>query len=158
MITPFPIVLELDNNALQVVTAEQLSKLQLPDPETGERFEPHFLLNQNFFTDKIMADHTIIGTSISNGQAIHIPTNYTAQINGKQLNSISQEITVSYSTGSDEDQIITSIYTASESQYIPRTQYLKNVLIWKTIFMNGMTLSLILSFIICKRLMKKRST
>ncbi len=155
MITPFPIALQLDSGAIQVVNAEQLQKLQLPDPQQQSKMTPHYLLNSDFFTNDIMPLQSILGTSITNGQTIHIPTNYTAQVSAKQLEPSRQEITITYVDGGVEDQVITTIYDAGPTSITAKSQFVKQLLIWKTIFMNGMTLSLILSFVVCKRRMKR---
>jgi hypothetical protein len=153
---PFPVVLEPTKGILQVVTAEQLLKLQLPDPETGQKMVPDYILNNDLFTDNNMIPQTIIGKSITNGSSIHIPTDYSAQVSARQINKTAQEITVVFATKAEEDQIITVTYTARPNQYIPLSQTIKNILIWKTIFMNGMMLSVILPFAICRYLMKKK--
>ncbi len=156
MITPFPVALELKSQELQVVNAEQLQKLQLPDPETNKRMKPSFLLSDRFFVDGEMETHSIVGASITNGNAITIPTDYSAQVSGRILDDMTQEIIIVYGDKAEEDQIITAIYTANADQYFPQTQYIKNILVWKTIFMNGMTASLILPFIICKFIVKRK--
>lgn len=152
---PLPVVIALPGNLLQVVTPQQLVKLQLPDPETKQKLKPRFLLDDSFFNAGKMARKSLIGTSISNGNAIHIPSNYSAQISAIQLDDTSQEITVTYISGAEEDQLITSIYMAGLNQYTPRIKYVKNVLIWKSIFMNGMMLSLVAAFLIAQRFRKK---
>lgn len=157
MTTPFPVALELPDGALQVVTPEQLDKVQLPDPESGIKMKPQFLLSSGRFTDGMMKQQSITGTSISNGQAIHIPTNYSAQIQAEVLDQANQLITLIYASGSEEDQIITAIYTANQDGYTPKTQYVKNVLIWKSIFMNGMMASLIMAFILCQVITKRKA-
>ena len=156
MVSTFPIVLELDNNVLQVVTPEQLMKLQLPDPETQQKMVPQFLLSKEFFIDHIMAAQTIIGKSITNGNIIHIPTNYSAQVQGRQINKTTQEISIIFGTKAEEDYLITVTYIVQDGQYTPQTQTIKNILIWKTIFMNGMMFSVILPFLLCQWLMKKK--
>ena len=158
MITPFPVALQLPDNTQQVVTHAQLGKLQLPDPETGQRLIPLFLLDPSHFSKGTMATKTIIGTSITNGQTILIPTNYSAKIEAKQIDPNSQQITLTYTTGADEDQLITAIYTASRDQYTPTLQYVKNILVWKSIFMNGMMISLIAAFIITRKFGAKKKT
>ncbi|MDA3970896.1 MAG: hypothetical protein PF442_06075 [Desulfobulbaceae bacterium] len=154
MITPFPAALQLDTGELQVATAEQLQKLQLPDPGNATRMVPDYLLNGDFFKNGIMAPKAITGKSITNGHSIHIPTDYTAQISGIQLDSTTQEITLTYVNNAEEDQIITTIYDATQTEITPKVQFIKQVLTWKAVFMNGMMLSLILAFLICKRRMK----
>lgn len=157
MVTPFPVAMELSPDLVQVVTQEQLQKLQLPDPETGDRLAPKFDLAQRHFINGVMSPYAIVGTSITNGNNIHIPTNYSAEISGKLMDGQGQKITLTYSSRADEDQIITAIYTVQNNETIPKTQYVKNVLIWKSIFMNGMMLSLILAFVICKLIVKRRN-
>jgi hypothetical protein len=157
MITPFPVAMELSPDIVQVVTDEQLAKLQLPDPETGNRLIPRFNLAERHFINGVMPPYAIVGTSITNGNNIHIPTNYSAEINGTLVDGQGQEITLIYSSGENEDQIITAIYTVRNNETIPQKQYVKNVLIWKSIFMNGMMLSLILAFVICKQIVKRRT-
>ncbi len=154
-IDPIPVVITLPGNLLQVVTPEQLIKLQLPDPETGQKLKPRFLLDDSFFSAGKMAIKPIIGSSISNGGAIHIPSKYSAQISAMQLDDTSQEITVTYTSKASEDQVVTSIYIASLDQHTPKIKYVKNVLIWKSIFMNGMMLSLVAAFLIARRFGKK---
>lgn len=156
MIIPFPVVMET-NGTLQVVTRAQQQQLQLPDPQTGLRMQLRYLLPTSVFDQGIMEPRSIKGDAITNNGTIIIPTNYTAQVSGKIVDETTQNLTIIYNQAADEDQIITAIYTAKADQYTPVTQYVKNSLIWKTIFMNGMMASLILSFVICKWRMKKNA-
>lgn len=154
MVTPFPIALQLPTGVLQVVTPGQLQQLQLPDPEDGTRMTPNYLFNAALFNQGTMPVTPIKGTSVTNGRSIHIPADYTAEINARQLDPTRQEITLTYINGAEEDEIITAIYEAGPTEITPKTQFIKQVLIWKSIFMNGMMLSLILPFLVCKKRMQ----
>lgn len=158
MIAPFPVALQLATGELQVVTPDQLQQLQLPDPEDGTRMIPNYLFNTDFFNRGSMGPTAVKGTSVTNGKSIHIPADYTAEINGRQLDSTRQEITLTYINGAEEDQIITAIYEAGPTEITPKMQFIKQVLIWKSIFMNGMMISLILPFLLCKKKMKHLAT
>ena len=151
MISPFPVALIDSQGVAQVVSEEQLQRLQLPDPTSQQRLIPAYRFADHYFIDGRMADQSIAGEFVSNGHDINIPSVYSAQVVAKQVADGGQEVVIVYKPKAKDEKIITSVYLVQGDTYHRLSQSVKVIMIWKAIFMNGMAISLIGSFVFCKR-------
>ena len=156
-IANFPVaIVDSENRHLQIVTNQQLQKLQMPDPVTGYQTTFSFMLPLDFFQKGKPFNQKIEAEEITNGSNIFIPGYYIGNIKAQLRDDGKQAISIiTYQSAILKDYRTSCAYMATETNFTPTALNVKDTLKWSGIFMIGMCINLIMSFIATKLISRR---